>query len=125
MLSYITIVKIILSSEREMIPVAMTTINPQEIKALKTLVWHLSREPMKENNFFEKINNRLCMTYKSRQTRQRTNNLRDELIWGMNSASELATVYYDTCRSISGGSQSTLPGDKAWCIIALIKRYSG
>ena len=25
-----------------------------------------------------------------------TNNLRDELIWGMNSASELATVYYHT-----------------------------
>ena len=31
-----------------------------------------------------------------RQTRQMTNNLRDELIWGMNSASELATVYYHT-----------------------------
>ena len=47
-LSHITMVKIIVSSEREMTPVAMTTINPQEIKALKMLVWHLSRKPMKE-----------------------------------------------------------------------------
>ena len=53
------------------------------------------------------------MTNKCRQTRQRTNNLRDELIWGMNSASELAIVYYYTHRSIRGGRQSTLPGDKA------------
>ena len=60
-----------------------------------------------------------------RRTRQKTNNLRDELIWGMNSASELATVYYYTRRSIRGGSQSTPPGDKAWCIIAPIERYSG
>ena len=28
-------------------------------------------------------------------------------------------------RSIRGGSQSTPPGDKAWCIIAPIERYSG
>ena len=62
------------------------------------------------------------MTNKCGRTRQRTNNLRDELIWGMKSASELAT---DTRRSISGGSQSTPPGDKAWCIIASIQRYSG
>ena len=47
---------------------------------------------------------------------QRTNNLRDELIWGMNSASELATVYCYTRRSIRGGSQFTSPGDKAWRI---------
>ena len=40
-------------------------------------------------------------------------------------ASELATVYYYTRRSIRGGSQSTPPGDKAWCIIAPIERYSG
>ena len=65
------------------------------------------------------------MTNKSGQTRQRTNNLRDELIWVINSASELATVYYYTRRSIRGGSQSTLPGDKIWCIIAPIERYSG
>ena len=65
------------------------------------------------------------MTYKSGQTRQRTNSLGDKLIWLMNFASELATLYYDTCRSISGGSQSTLPGDKAWCIIAPIERYLG
>ena len=64
------------------------------------------------------------MTNKSRQTQQRTNNLGDELIWGMNSASELATEYYYTCKSNRGGSQSTPPGDKAWCIIAPIERYS-
>ena len=59
------------------------------------------------------------------RTRQRTNYLSDELIGEMNSASELATVYCYTHRSIRGGSQSTLPGDKAWCIIAPIERYSG
>ena len=54
------------------------------------------------------------------------NNLRDKLIWGINSASELATVYYFTRRSIrSGYSQSTPLGDKAWCIIVPIERYSG
>ena len=51
------------------------------------------------------------MTNKCWRTRQRANNLRDELIWGMNSVSELATVYYYTRRSIRGGSQSTPPGD--------------
>ena len=55
----------------------------------------------------------------------RANKVRDELNWGMNSASELATVCYNTRRSIRGGSQSTPPGDKAWCIIAPIERYSG
>ena len=40
------------------------------------------------------------MTNKCGRTRQRTNNLRDELIWGINAASELATVYYYTRRSI-------------------------
>ena len=65
------------------------------------------------------------MTNKCGRTRQRTNNLSGKLIWWMNSASELATVYYYTCRSIRGGSQSTLPGDKAWCIITPIERYSG
>ena len=65
------------------------------------------------------------MTNKCGRTRQGTNNLRDELIWGMNSASELATVYYFTRRSIRGGSQSTPPGNKAWRIIAPIERYSG
>ena len=74
------------------------------------------------NKFFEKINNQYCMTNKCGCTRQMTNNLRDELIWGMNSASELATMYYYTCRSIRGGSQSTPPGDKAWCIIAPIEQ---
>ena len=64
------------------------------------------------------------MTNEFARTRQMTNNLRDELIWGMNSASELATVYYYTRRSIKDGSQSTPPSDKAWCIIAPIKRYS-
>ena len=64
------------------------------------------------------------MMNKCGQTRQRTNNLRDELIWGMNSASELATVCYYT-RSIRGGSQSTPPVDKAWCIIAPIEYYRG
>ena len=43
------------------------------------------------------------MTNKCGRTRQRTNNLRDKLIWGMNSASGLATMYYYTCRSIGGG----------------------
>ena len=71
------------------------------------------------------------MTNKCGRTRQMTNNLRDELIWGggggggMNSASELATVYNYTRRSIRGGSQSSPPGDKDWCIIAPIERYSG
>ena len=65
------------------------------------------------------------MTNKCRRTRQRTNNLRDELILGMDSASELATVYYYTRGSIRSGSQSTPPGDKAWCIIAPIERNSG
>ena len=41
------------------------------------------------------------MTNKCGRTSQRTNNLRDELIWGMNSARELATVYYYKHRSIS------------------------
>ena len=36
------------------------------------------------------------MTNKCGRTRQWTNNLRVELIWGMNFASELATVYYYT-----------------------------
>ena len=36
----------------------------------------------------------------------------------MDSASELTSMYYYTHRSIWGGSQSTPPGDKAWCIIA-------
>ena len=64
------------------------------------------------------------MTNKCGRTRQRTSNLKDELIWGMNSASELDTVYYYTRRNIRGGSQSTPPADKAWCIIAPIERYS-
>ena len=58
-------------------------------------------------------------------TMQRTNNFRDELIWGMNSASELATLYYYIRRRMRGGSQSTPPGDQAWCIIAPIERYRG
>ena len=61
------------------------------------------------------------MTNKCRRTRQKTNNLSDELIWGMNSAGELATMYYLTRRSIRGGSQSTPPGDKAWSITAPIE----
>ena len=65
------------------------------------------------------------MTNKCGPSRQMTNNLRDELIWGMNSASELATVYYHTRTSITGGSQSTPPGDKAWCINAPIEWCSG
>ena len=65
------------------------------------------------------------MTNKRGLTRQRTYDISDELIWGMNSASELATVYYCTRRSIRGGSQSIPPGDKAWCIIVPIERYSG
>ena len=65
------------------------------------------------------------MTDNCGRTRQRTNNLRDELIRGMNSASELATVYYYTRRNIRGGSQSTPPGDKTCCIIAPIERYRG
>ena len=62
---------------------------------------------MKEISFFKKINKQ------------------DELILGMNTASELATVYYYTRRSIRGGSQSIQPVDKAWCIIAPIERYGG
>ena len=34
------------------------------------------------NEFFEKVNRQLCMTNKSVRKRKRTNNLRDELIWG-------------------------------------------
>ena len=64
------------------------------------------------------------MTNKCRRTRQTTNNLRDELIWGMNSASELAAVYYYTRGSIRSGSQCTPPCDKAWCIIAPVERYT-
>ena len=55
---------------------------------------------------------------KNKQSQERTD-------LGMNSASELATVYYYTRRSIRGGSQPTPPGNKAWCIIAQIERYSG
>ena len=62
---------------------------------------------------------------RANKARQRTNNLRDELIWWMNSASGLVTEYYYTCRSKRGASQSTPPDDKAWCIIAPIERYSG
>ena len=76
---------------------------------------------VKERISLKKINNQYCMTNKCGQTRQRIN----KLIWGMNSASELAIVYYYTRRSIRGGSQSTLPGDKAWCIVAPLERYSG
>ena len=65
------------------------------------------------------------MTNMCGRTRQRTNNLKDEQIWGMNTASELATVYYYTCRSIRGGSQSIPPGHKAWCIIAPTEQYNG
>ena len=64
------------------------------------------------------------MTNKCRRTRKRINNLRDELIWGDESASKMATVYYYTCRSIRRGRQSTPLGDKAWCIIAPIERYN-
>ena len=34
------------------------------------------------NEFFEKINKQLFMINKSGRTRERTNNLRDKLIWG-------------------------------------------
>ena len=34
-------------------------------------------------------------------------------------------MYYNTRRSIRGGSQYAPPGDKAWCIIAPIEWYSG
>ena len=34
------------------------------------------------HEFFEKINKQYYMTNKSGRTRQMTNNLRDELIWG-------------------------------------------
>ena len=94
------------------------------IKALKKRVAFVKGAD-ERNKFFEKINNQYCMTNKCGQTRQRTNNLRDKLIWGMNSASELATVYYYKHSSIRGGNQSTLPGDKAWCIIAPIGWYGG
>ena len=56
------------------------------------------------NKLFEKVNNQLCMTNKCGRTRQRTNNLRGRTDLGMNSASEMATVYYYTRRSIKGGS---------------------
>ena len=64
------------------------------------------------------------MTNKCGRTRESTNNLWDELIWGITLASKLATMYCNTRRSIRGSSQSTLLGDKAWCIIAQIERYS-
>ena len=54
------------------------------------------------NEFFEIINKQKYMTNKSGQTRQSTNNLRDELIWGC-----------------------TPSGDKGWCIIVPIERYNG
>ena len=95
------------------------------IKALKTAGLPFVKGADERDKFFEKNKQSIIMTNKCRQTRQRTNKFRDELIWGMNSASELATVYYYTCRSISSSSQSTPPGDKAWCTIAPIERYSG
>ena len=64
------------------------------------------------------------MMNKCGRTMQKTNNLRDELIWGMNSASAMVTVYYYTRRSIRSGSQSTPLGDRAWCIIAPIEPCS-
>ena len=49
------------------------------------------------NEFFEKINKQFCMTNEFGRTRQRTNNLRDELIW-------------DELRHVT----------KGWCIVAPI-----
>ena len=54
------------------------------------------------NRFFEKRNKQLYTTNKSGRTRQTTKNLSYELIWGL-----------------------TPSGDKGWCIIAPIERYSG
>ena len=46
---------------------------------MNTLMWHLSREPMKEISSLKKkvMYDEMCG-----RTRQRTNDLRDELIWG-------------------------------------------
>ena len=66
------------------------------IKALKTLVWHLSRKPMKEMSFLKKINTMIC------DEQVWTNTLWDELIWRL-----------------------TPSGDNHWCIIAPIERHSG
>ena len=48
------------------------------------------------------------MTNKCWQTRQMAINLRDKLIWGMNSASELAIVYYYIYVGVSGAVASLL-----------------
>ena len=52
---------------------------PVKIKSLKTLVWHLSREPMKEMSSLTKkkmIYDELVLTNKAK-----ANNLRDEMMW--------------------------------------------
>ena len=53
-----------------------------KIKALKTLVWYLSKEPVKGMSSLKKKIKQKSMTNKSRRTRQRTNNLKDQLMWG-------------------------------------------
>ena len=66
------------------------------------------------------------MTKKCGRTRQRTNNLMDELIWRMNSASELATV------GVSGAVASLLRqvtklgvSLRQWSDIAVIDIFNG
>ena len=82
-------------------------------------MWHLSREIS-----FLKRNKQSVMFDENVRANKAKDYVRDELIWGLNSACELATVYYYTRRSIRGGGQSTPSGDKGWCIIAPTERYS-
>ena len=60
---------------------------------------------------------------KVQRTGQRPNNLRDELIWGMNSASPSCIAIHI---GVSGAVASRLRQvTKLRCIIAPIERYSG
>ena len=95
----------------------------EQIKALKTLVWHLSSEPMKEISSLKKLTiSNVWRTSADGQGKGLT-------ISGTNwFGGWTPPVNWPPCiihRSIRGGSQSTPPGDKAWCIIAPVERYGG
>ena len=59
------------------------------------------KEANERNEVFDRNKQTLIYNEQAGRTRQGTNNLRDELIWGR-----------------------TPSGDKGWCIIAPIQRYS-
>ena len=58
--------------------ISLTQSSQKTIKVLKTLVCHLSREPLKEMGFKKKT---VIYDEQAGRTKQRTNNLRDGLIW--------------------------------------------